>query len=67
MNSQDSAVHYSCQGQVVEYFTAVSPYVAIAVLAHAFVIEAVDLCDLTRLVVASNQGDSIRVSDFQQE
>jgi len=51
--------------EVVEEVGKVLPDVGIAVLAEALVVEAVDLRDLTRLVVAAQDGDPLRVSDLE--
>lgn len=45
--------------QVVEQVCEVLPHVSVAVLPQALVVEAVDLCDLPRLVVPSQDGDSL--------
>lgn len=45
--------------QVVEQVCEVLPDVGVAVLPQTLVIEAVDLCDLSRLVVPSQDGDSL--------
>ena len=55
----------SGEGEVVEEVGEVSPYVCVAVLAEALVVEAVDLCDLARLVVAAEDGDALWVSDLE--
>ena len=52
------------EGEVVEDVAAVSPDVCAAVFAVAFVVEAVDGGDLSALVVAPNEGDSVWVSCF---
>ena len=61
------AVNDGGQGQVVKYLRAVSPDRDTAVFAETFVVETVDLGDLSGLVVASNQVDSIRISNLQSE
>lgn len=45
--------------QVVEQVCEVLPDVGVAVLPQALVVEAVDLRDLPRLVVSSQDGDSL--------
>lgn len=45
--------------QVVEQVCEVLPHVGVAVLPQALVVEAVDLRDLPRLVVPSQDGDSL--------
>lgn len=57
------------QVEVVEDLHAVLPRVHVAILADALLVEAIDLSDLPGLVVASQQGDALRVPGFvaQQE
>jgi len=55
---------YRCQVKIVEHFDAVLPRVHVAVLAYALLVEAVDLSNLTRLVVPSQQGDALRIPRF---
>lgn len=65
---QLSKTHRS-QVKVIEDLHAVLPRVHVAVLADALLIEPIDLGDLPRLVVASQQGDAFRIPGFvaQQE
>jgi hypothetical protein len=53
------------QCEVVKDFAAVAPDVGGAVFADAFVVEAVDRRDLAGFVVAADEGDAIRVADFE--
>jgi hypothetical protein len=41
------------------------PDVRVAVLAEAFVVESVDLSDLAGFVVSSEDGNALRVADFE--
>lgn len=54
------------EGQVVEEFGAAFPDLRRSVLSQAFVVESVDLSDLPRLVVASDQRHAIRVPHLQR-
>ena len=53
--------------QVVEAVGAGAPDVGVAVLAHALVVEAVDLGDLAALVVAADQRDAVRVPHLERQ
>lgn len=55
----------SSEWEVVEEIGEVLPNVGIAILSQTLIIEAVDLGDLSRLVVATQDGDSILVSDLE--
>ena len=67
MYTQDLTVDHSCQRKVVEYLTTISPDIGRAVLSVTFVIETIDLSDLTRLVISPYESDSIWISDFESE
>jgi hypothetical protein len=49
----------------VEKVGEVLPHVRISVLSETLVIEAIDLSDLTRFVVATEDSDALRISDFE--
>lgn len=67
MDAENFVVNDGSEGKVVEDFGAVAPDVDRAVFAEALVVESVDLSDLTRLVIASDQSDTFRVTNFQGE
>lgn len=67
MYAQYLAVNHGCQCKVVEYLATISPNVSRTVLSVAFVIEAIHLGDLARLMVPSYESDSIWVSYFKGE
>lgn len=58
-------VNDSSQAEIVKDLRAVPPDEDRAVLPDALVVEAVNLGDLTRLVVTANERDPVRVADFQ--
>ena len=58
VNAEHSTVDNGGEVKVVEHLTAALPDVGIAVFALALVVEAIDLGDLSRLVVSSEQCDS---------
>lgn len=55
----------SSEGKVVEEVGEVFPHVGIAIFAETFVIESVDLCDLSGLVVSTEDRNTLRVTDLQ--
>lgn len=65
VEAEDLVVDEGGKGEVVEQVGEVLPDVGISVLAETLVVEAVDLSDLTRLVVAAEDGDALGVSNFQ--
>ena len=66
MNAQHPPIDDSCQVEVVENLTAALPDICIAILPLTFIIEPIDLCDLSTLVIASKQCDARRMSRFQR-
>ena len=65
MHAENFVIDDSCEGEVVENFSTVAPDVDRAVLAEAFIVESVNLGDLTRLVVTSDQSDTLWVADLK--
>ena len=53
------------KGEVIKEVCEVLPYVRIAVFSETFIVEPIDLCDLAGLVVATEDGDALRISDFK--
>lgn len=47
MYAEDLVVHHCSQGQVIEHLSAVPPDIQGAEFAETFIVETVDLCDLT--------------------
>lgn len=56
---------YRSQVQIVEHFHAILPRIRVAILLHALFIESIDLCDLARLMISSQKGDTIWVPCLQ--
>jgi len=54
-----------CKGQVVKNGGAVAPHVGRPILAKALIVEAINLGDLSALVVSPDKSDSFRISDLQ--
>lgn len=65
VEAEDLVVDESSEGKVIEEVGEVLPDVGVAVLAEALVVEAIDLSDLARLVVAAEDGDALWVSDLE--
>jgi hypothetical protein len=65
MQAEDLILNDSGQGQVIKQVSKEFPDVCVAVLAHALVVEAVNLGDLAALVVSSEDGESISVAHLQ--
>lgn len=67
MEAEDLVLDQGGQGKVVEQVGEVLPDVGIAILSQAFVVEAVDLSDLAGLVIPSEDGDALGVSDLESD
>ena len=62
MDAEDFAIDDGSEDQEVEHLAATFPDRGIAVLLLAFFVEAVDLGDLARLMIATDESDTIWVS-----
>lgn len=60
MHAEDFAVDNGAENEEVEDLAAGFPDGGVPVLGHAFFIEAVDLCDLARFMVATDEGNAFR-------
>ena len=67
VQAENLILHDSRQRQVVKEISQVFPHISVAVLAEALVIEAVDLSDLSTLVIASQDRDSFLKAHFQAD
>lgn len=65
VETEDLVVDEGGEGEVVEQVGEVLPHVGVAVLSEALVVEAVDLSDLTGLVVSTEDGNALGVSDLE--
>ncbi|KAB8364839.1 hypothetical protein FH972_024702 [Carpinus fangiana] len=65
VEAEDLVFNEGGEGQIVEEVGEALPYVCVAILAQALVVEAVDLGDLAGLVVAAQDGDALGVADLQ--
>jgi hypothetical protein len=67
VQTEDLVFYQSSEGEIVEEVGEVFPHVGVAVFAEALVIEAVDLRDLSGLVVSTEDGDTLGVTDLQAD
>ena len=65
VEAEDLVFNKSGEREEVEEIGEVFPDVCIAVFPEAFVVETVDLGDLTGLVVTAEDGDALWVADFE--
>jgi hypothetical protein len=65
MEAEDLSFDDCCEGKKVEKVGEVFPYVGVPILAKAFIIETIDLGNLTRFMVSSEDGQSVLESHFK--
>ena len=65
MHTEDAIVNNRSQGKVVEDVSAVSPHIHTAILPQTLVIETINLCDLSALMITSDEHDSFWVANFE--
>jgi hypothetical protein len=65
MKAEDLVIDEGGEREVVEEVCKVLPDVGVAVFAKTLVVESVNLGDLTRLVVSSENGDALGIADFE--
>jgi len=66
VDTKNSVINNSSETQIIENFGTISPNVQRSVFSQAFIIEAINLGNLSRFVVSSNQGDSVGESDLRK-
>ena len=64
MQAEDFLFDDCSEWEVVKQICEVLPHVCIAILPEALVVKAVDLSDLSRLVIASEDGNAVFVANF---
>jgi len=67
MEAEDVSLDNGGEWKVVEQSCESLPDVGISVLSKAFIVESVDLGDLLALVVTSENGDSVWVSNLEND
>jgi hypothetical protein len=65
MEAKDGVVNQCSEREVVEQIRKELPYISIAIFTEAFVVETVDLGDLSGFMVASKDGDSVGIANFE--
>lgn len=61
------SIYQGSQGEIVKEICEVFPYVGVAILPEALIIETVNLRDLPALVVASENRNAFRVTDLEEQ
>lgn len=66
MLSPHLRVYQGSEGEVIEQVCEVFPNVGVAVFSEALVVEAIHLCDLSALVVPSEDCDALPETHLKQ-
>jgi len=66
VETEDLVIDESGQGEIIEEVGEKLPDIRIAIFTEALVVETIHLCDLSGLVVASQYGDPLGISDLQR-
>jgi len=56
VKTENGVVYNSCKGQIIKKLSKVDPDIRVSVLAETLVVEAIDLSNLTHLVVSSQDS-----------
>jgi hypothetical protein len=67
MQAEDLVFDEGGEGEEVEEVGEIFPDVCVSILSEAFVVETVNLSDLARFVVATEDGDALGVADFESD
>ena len=65
VETEDLVVDKGCEGEIVKEVGEVLPYVGVAVFSKTFIVEPIHLSNLARLVIATEDGDALGVSDLK--
>jgi len=67
MDAEHPSVNDRTKGKVVEDLAAPPPNVAAPIFPLTLVIKSIHLGDLAGFMIASDEGDSLRISDLQRQ
>lgn len=65
MEAEDLVFDEGGEREEIEKVGEVLPHIGVAIFAQALVVEAVDLCDLAGFVVTAEDGDALRITNFE--
>ena len=67
VDTEDLALNDSGNAEIIEHFSAVSPWVWVTVLTHGLFVETIDCGDSTSLVVSSQESDAVGILKLEAE
>lgn len=65
VEAEDLILNQGSKGEVIKEVREILPDISVAIFPQTLVVEAIDLCDLTGLVVSTQDRDALRVADFE--
>ncbi len=65
MDTENAPVNDGWQAEVVKDFCAIAPHCDAAIFSKTLIVEPIDLCDLSRFVVAPDQCYPVWISDLK--
>ena len=67
MQTEDAVSNHRRHRQIVKSVGKMLPHICIPIFPETFVVESINLGDLTTLMISSENGDAVSVSDFQSD
>ena len=67
MDAEDLTLNDSSNAEIIEHFSAVSPWVWITILTHGLFVETIDGGDSTSLMVSSQKSDTVGIPKLKAE
>jgi len=62
VQTEDFLLNYSCERQVIKEVSEIFPHIRVSIFPQALVVETINLRDLSRFVVATQDRDSVLVA-----
>ena len=67
MDTKYFFINDSCKRKIIEYLGAISPDIYRTILSKAFIVESVDLSDLSAFMISSYKAHSVRIPHLNFE
>lgn len=67
MDAENFAFNNCSDAEIIENFSAVFPGVSVTILSDSLVIETINSCDLSGLMISSKKSNVSRILEFKTE
>ena len=67
VEAEDLIVDESSKREIVEEICEVFPHICVAIFSETLIVETIDLGDLARFVVATEDCDALGISNFESD